>query len=285
MDGADPFSWYNTLPLVSRCYLTGAVATSAACFFEFVSPLTLYYNYDLIFHRGHYWRIFSSFLFFGPFSLDFLFHMYFVIRYCRLLEDGKFRDRPADLIFMIIFGIASMLTLCACFETFSRIKFLGHSLSFMMVYVWARGRENEHVRLSLLGLYDFNAPYLPWVLFLFSLFLGNPASTDLLGIVVGHVYFFFDQVYPRVANLRQWPLKKIMVTPFILEYLISGTSNRGNNARLHVHRMEGGGGGGIAIGVADFDDDNQNNVQNDRVNNENHGNNPENNEHHHPHQD
>jgi len=229
----DPLSWYKELPIISRCYLTGAFAISGACFLDWISPLTLYYNYDLIFHRGQYWRLFSSFLFFGPFSLDFLFHMYFVVRYCRLLEEGKFRERTADLLYMIIFGIAGMVALCIYFDNFSRIKFLGHSLSFMMVYVWARGRENAHVRMSFLGLYTFNAPYLPWVLFLFSLFLGNPASTDLLGIIVGHAYYFLDVIYPTVARIRGWPLKRIIVTPFILCYICGDSSwygGRGDDA-------------------------------------------------------
>lgn len=70
----------------------------------------------------------------------------------------------------------------------------------MMVYVWGRGRENANVRMSLLGLYTFNAPYLPWVLLAFSLCLGNPIETDFLGIVVGHLYYFLDYVYPQVTE-------------------------------------------------------------------------------------
>ena len=218
--GQDPLSWYKALPLISRMYLTGAVLTSAACYLDFVSPLTLYFNYDLIFNRGHYWRLISSFLFFGPYSLDFVFHMFFVIRYCRLLEEGKFRERTADLLVMLMFGVACMVTLCMCFEIFSKIKFLGHSLSFMMVYVWARDKENEHMRMQLLGLYTFRAPYLPWVLFLFSLFLRNPPGTDLLGIIVGHLYYFLDTVYPIVASVRGWRVRRLIQTPYILQYML-----------------------------------------------------------------
>ena len=44
---------------------------------------------------------------------------------------------------------------------------------------------------SLLGLLAFSAPYLPWVLLGFSTLLGHDVSSDLLGIAVGHVYYFF----------------------------------------------------------------------------------------------
>jgi Derlin-2/3 len=202
------------------------VLTSAACYLDFVSPLTLYFNYDLIFNRGHYWRLLSSFLFFGPYSLDFVFHIFFVLRYCRQLEEGKFRGRPADLVFMLVFGASCMVLLGVCFETFSRIKFLGHSLSFMMVYVWARERENEHMRMQLLGLITFNAPYLPWVLFLFSLFLRNPPETDILGIIVGHTYYFLDSVYPVVADIRGWRIRKLIGAPNILQHMVGAGGGR-----------------------------------------------------------
>lgn len=220
----DIFSWYNEIPVISRLYLTAAVGTTTACFMDFVSPLTLYYNYDLIMTKHQYWRIISSFLFFGSFSLDFLFHLYFVVRYCRLLEEGPFRGRTADFIYMLILCAFTMICLAIFVGAFGKIKFLGHPLAFMMVYLWARAPEQRHVRMSLLGLFPFNAPYLPWVLLLFSLFIGNPIETDFLGIIVGHIYYFFDQVYPRVAVIRGWRMKKIIVTPTILHY-ICGSRN------------------------------------------------------------
>jgi Derlin-2/3 len=136
-----------------------------------------------------------------------------------LLEEGRFRNKAANFMFMLIFGIMCMVILACIFDSFSKIRFLGHSLSFMMVYVWGRGKENANVRISLLGLYTFNAPYLPWVLLGFSLCLGNPIETDFLGIVVGHLYYFLDYVYPQVAASRGWSCKRILVTPSILNYL------------------------------------------------------------------
>lgn len=216
----DLMSWYTEIPIVSRIYLTASVGTTLACFMDLVSPLTLYYNYDLILNKGQYWRLLSSFMFFGSFSLDFLFHIYFVIRYCRLLEEGPFRGRTAEFIFMLLFGAACMLVLVVVFHGMANIKFLGHPLAFMMVYLWARDGENLNVRMSLLGLFPFNAPYLPWVLLLFSLFLGNPIETDLLGIIVGHIYYFLDVVYPQVAQVRGWSWRRCISCPTILHYLV-----------------------------------------------------------------
>ena len=78
------------------------------------------------------------FFFFGAISLDFFFHMFFLVRYCRMLEEGSFRGRPADFLLMLLFGGALM---CAVAPFINIPPFLGSSLAFMMVYVWARRNE------------------------------------------------------------------------------------------------------------------------------------------------
>lgn len=51
----------------------------------------------------------------------------------------------------------------------------------MIVYVWAR--RNPYVPMAFLGLFNFNAPYLPWVLLGFTLLLNNAVPYgDILGI-------------------------------------------------------------------------------------------------------
>ena len=78
----DPWQWYVDIPVVSRTYLTASFITTAACALDLVSPFSLYFNFGLIFYKGQLWRLVTNFLFFGLFSLDFLFHLYFLVRYC-----------------------------------------------------------------------------------------------------------------------------------------------------------------------------------------------------------
>lgn len=73
-------------------------------------------------------------------DLDFLFHMFFLARYCKLLEENSFRGRTADFFYMLLFG-ASVLTGIVLLggmipylsESFAKIIFLSNSLTFMMV--------------------------------------------------------------------------------------------------------------------------------------------------------
>lgn len=86
---------YLEIPVVSRMYLTGAFLTTAACAVDLVTPFSLYFNWDLIFKEGQAWRLVTSFLFFGAFSVDFVFHMYFLVRttleYIRVQSYCSFR--------------------------------------------------------------------------------------------------------------------------------------------------------------------------------------------------
>ena len=131
------------------------------------------------------WRLFTNFFFFGQFSLDFVFHMYFLIRYARSLEEGSFRGRTADFAYMLIIG-ATLMTFIAPFVS---IHFLGSSLSFMMIYIW--GRRNRNVRMNLLGLFPFTASYLAYVRMspYFSLSLSLPPYFNFMSLFPSFNFF------------------------------------------------------------------------------------------------
>ena len=199
------------IPIVSRAYLTGAFLTTAACALDVVSPFSLYYNYNAIFFEGEVWRLVTNFFFFGMFGIDFVFHMFFLMRYCRLLEENSFRGRTADFIWMIGFGALSM----SIIAIFTNVHFLSNSLTFMMLYIW--GRRNPYVQMTLFGLMTFTAPYLPWVILCFSALMGNNLMTDMIGIGVGHVYYYFEDVYPQVADIRGWRDRRFLRAPVVLK--------------------------------------------------------------------
>lgn len=72
------------------------------------------------------------------------------------------------------------LTLCAqVIALFVNLVFLGQAFTIMLVYIWSR--RNPFVRMNFFGLLTFKAPFLPWVLFGFSLMLGNSVMVDLIG--------------------------------------------------------------------------------------------------------
>ena len=232
---SSPLAVYLEIPVVTRVYLTASVLVTIGCSLELISPFTLYFNVNLIVTKGQVWRLFSNFLFFGSASLDFLFHMFFLVRYCRLLEEGSFRGRTADFVMMLLFGGGLM----CCVAPFVNIPpFLGSSLAFMMVYVW--GRRNDYIRMSFMGLFQFRAPFLPWVLLGFSLLLGNSPTVDLMGIVTGHIYYFVEDVYPTTLAGRRTGAKPLRAPHWLGRLMGQRYEERAPPALVVAHPLADG---------------------------------------------
>jgi hypothetical protein len=155
MNGGDPLEWYNEIPVVSRVYLTLSFVTTAACALDLVSPFSLYFNYKLIVDKGQFWRLFTNFFFFGMFSVDFLFHMYFLVRYSRLLEDGYFRGRTADFLFMLLVGATVMTVhLFSLSLYFVQICIHTHTHTYIHVYLDCCAFCERSVSRILVNIYD-----------------------------------------------------------------------------------------------------------------------------------
>jgi hypothetical protein len=76
-------------------------------------------------------------------------------------------------------------------------------------------------RCSFLGIFPFTAPYLPWVLLGFSMLLGSGGVlVDAIGIAVGHVYYFLEDVFPVVSDSRRWRFRRPLKTPSLLYVVI-----------------------------------------------------------------
>ncbi|XP_014652805.1 PREDICTED: derlin-3-like [Ceratotherium simum simum] len=161
------------VPAVTRAYTAACMPTTAAML-ELLSPFQLYFNPHLVLRKFQVWRLVTNFLFFWPLGFSFFFHMLFVFRYCRMLEEGSFRGRKADFVFTFLFGGVLMTQLGLLGSLF----FLGQALTAMLVYVWSR--RSPRVRVNFFRLLTFQALFLSWALVGFSLLLGNSILVDLL---------------------------------------------------------------------------------------------------------
>ena len=109
--------------------------------------------------------------------------------------------------------------------------------------------------MSFLALFSFHAPYLPWVLLSFSVLLGNSATIDLIGIIVGHVYYFLEDVYPIIADIRGWRVRRWLAAPTLLKQLFGEATNAGG-ARMNVmiNPVDDVGANGANAAVAEDDE-------------------------------
>ncbi|XP_075323301.1 derlin-3 [Odontesthes bonariensis] len=195
---------YFQIPVVTRAYTTACVLTTAAVQLEVITPFQLYFNPDLIIRRYQIWRLITSFLFFGSLGFTSVFNIICIYHYCRKLEEDCFRGRTADFVFMFLFGgiIIALLGL------FAKIFFLGQAFIIMLMYVWSK--RQPLIAMNFFGV-NFQAPFLPWVLMGFSLLFGDSIVVHILGISVGHLYYFLEDVVPNQPGGR-----RLLMTPELL---------------------------------------------------------------------
>ena len=191
--------WFFEMPVCTRWWMTAALGASVLVQCHILTPFQLFYSFRTVFYRSQvrqrhlrldegllltilyqYWRLITTFFYFGPLSLDLLYHIFFLQRYSRLLEESSGRS-PAHFSWLLTFAS----TLLLCIAPMFSMAFLGTALSSTLIYIWSR--KNPDTMLSFLGLIVFRAPYLPWVLLMFSLVVhGTVPKDEMCGIVVGH---------------------------------------------------------------------------------------------------
>ncbi|CAK9008866.1 unnamed protein product [Durusdinium trenchii] len=201
-------------PPVTRCLLFASASLMVLCTLEILSPFTLYLNWQLIIYELQLWRLVTCFLFLGTFSLPYCWNTWVLVHYCSSLEDVAFHQKSADFLWMLICGAGMILALT---YFFGNTYFVSGALIDLMTYVW--GRRNSTAQMQVL-FFTVRAPYLPWVLSWISLLMGGNIQDHLLGIAVGHTYFFFEDVYPLLPTSKGFRLFR---TPRLLKMVCNET--------------------------------------------------------------
>lgn len=125
---------------------------------------------------------------------------------------GAHAGNIADFIWMLVFG-AGVLTIVGGYLL--SLPILSLALFSMVVYVWSRRNPERQT-----AFYMFRVPakWLPWVMTAFAFVLGDNPTNELLGIGVGHLYYFLKEVLPTMDT----PLRNtnfVRTPDFLYRYL------------------------------------------------------------------
>lgn len=206
-----PMQYYNSIPPVAKTFATICFVTSLARELQLYNPRTIALYYGDVFKHFQIWRLITNFIFIGSFSFTFAFRLFIILKYGVQLERGPFDKRTADYVWMFVFGAFSLLVVAAI--PFLWSPFMGASLVFMIVYVWSR--EFPNARINFQGLVELKGFYLPWAMLAIDLVLGNRLMPSLLGIGVGHLYYFLTVLYPLAGG------SNFCKTPFWVHKLVA----------------------------------------------------------------
>lgn len=84
-----------------------------------------------------------------------------------------------------------------------------------MVYIWSKANHKQIV--NLFGFIMIRAGYLPYFFFFWSLLLRGSLFFDVLGLMIGHVFYYLYFVVPKLPFTRG---KNVLEAPKFVKHLI-----------------------------------------------------------------
>ena len=189
--------WLESLPPVTRVWFVASFGTTCLISFGLVDPYRLLWSWPAVRHRFEVWRLITPYFFFGGFSFPFLINLYLLQQYSKGYEISPYNTGgggdTADYIWMMFLGA---LMLCGVSEFMGQVA-PAQAMLYLVLYVWSRRNPTQQV--SLYG-FPVQAVMLPWALCAFNMVIGNSLLLPLMGIGVGHLYYFADRVLPDAVR-------------------------------------------------------------------------------------
>merc|ERR1739838_772 len=202
---------------ISRLYGLLLVIFMGAVTLELVDYQQISLNWKAVW-RGEVWRMCLCFLWTGPLSLHSCWESFMLYTYMAKLEEEAYHRRTAEFVWLLMnSAVILLLTHYVLSNYLPMDRTLSSDLFLLLTYLW--GRKNPHARAHLL-LISVPAGYLAWVHATFKYTLGSNPSllVSYLGVLAGHIVFFFDCYIPTMPVTKGFYL--FGMTPNFLKRLL-----------------------------------------------------------------
>jgi len=200
--------WFRGIPIITRWWFVSSIIFPLLGKIGLLHPFYMILDFDMVVYKFQIWRLITSIIYFplGPGTgFHYLINLYFLYSYSTRLESGVFDGRPADYLFLLIFNAISLVLLGFALT----LRLLMDAMILSVLYIWCQ--LNKDTTVSFWFGTQFKAMYLPWVLAAFNMILGQGGLMEIMGIFVGHLYFFLMFKYPQDFGGRSF-----LTTPSIL---------------------------------------------------------------------
>jgi len=202
-------TWYNSIPEFTRYWFTAAVVGPMSARLGLVDIWSMLLGdgqhtpWQCLWNNFHIWRPLTALVAAKP-SFGYLMLLYFLYQYSTRLEEGDFAGKRADMAFMMLTIFSTSIVMGYLLGMLSLFK-----IPIMAaIYIWCN--LNKGVVVPFYFGVRVPAQYLPWVLCIFNMIVNGSGFDDLVGIFVGHVYYFFKFRYaqdfggPDLLRTPQW---------------------------------------------------------------------------------
>mmetsp|Transcript_4414 Transcript_4414/g.9944 ORF Transcript_4414/g.9944 Transcript_4414/m.9944 type:complete len:233 (+) Transcript_4414:94-792(+) len=230
MDPSSLQAWYYNVPVITKFFFMGTLLSGALLAQRIVSPADVVLDWSQVRDNHQYWRLLTSFFYGGPafFSIGFAIHLFMVYENCRRYEETPFDTggggTSADFLWMLAITLAPLLIL----SYFFHMHVLSEVLVFLLMYTWSRRTPQTVVNI---GPFPVKALYVPFINLGIRLLLGGTLTEPLLGMGVGHLFYFLAQVLPQHGI-------RLVRTPLICDEVVAYATGR-SAPRRGVYRAAG----------------------------------------------
>lgn len=233
-----PEQWYKSLPILTRVGLTTFFCITVLVQLEILDPSLLFLNWPLVINKLQVWRLLTSVTFFGTFSFQFLFQLYFFSSFSSKLERNEnfaAPGREGDYLFFLLIQILLLCVVSLVLVWPGGYPQLGPSLVFAILYYWSRCEPYAQLNFFSFTIKGYQFPF---ALVFFQLLIGGNIWADLLGLASGHIYYFIKEVVPTEYG------HTLIKTPTFLRTFMLNYASGAGAARAPAAGVGGFGGGG-----------------------------------------
>lgn len=226
-----PEAWYRGLPPITRAVMTATFVLTLLATLDFLPVHVFVLDWSLVVGKLQVWRLLTTVLFIGKFSLGWMLHMYMWVQISGDLENNAVFARAsagAYLMFVFLMTIStSLLSLLvfwprgasrpssaaplAAYPDLSRARcfsgvlssglpFHSEAVLFAALYYWSRREAYTPVSIYFLTVQGYQ---LPFVLLLLHLLIGRDLWLDAIGMAAGHAYYFFREILPAQGKVSR----------------------------------------------------------------------------------
>jgi Derlin-2/3 len=180
------------IPPVTKVIAGSALIVSTLCSINFIEAHDLFFDTSLILEKHEYWRVITTFLYFGSFGINTFIHLFALFQNSKMLEVMMFQGQLAEFLYFITLSCSVMLLLAPALNMY----FLSDSLFMCITYLLSK--KNREGRIALIGL-PVNIPYafLPYVFLMFG-----ADKSKIIGMAIAHIYYFFEDVVPSLPTTK-----------------------------------------------------------------------------------
>lgn len=190
-----PEVWFKSLPPITKAVFVLSVLLTGMVSFGIIDVQKVLESWPHIVYGLQLWRPVTSVIYCGTLSFNFLFELYMLVTYLRGIEIHL--SGPKD--YTDLFGLFLFFKIhCFIIGYFIPLYFQTPVFISMLVYLWSR--KDPSAIVILYG-FTFKAWHLPFVFTLLALLINTSIIYNIIGIFIGHTYYFIKYIIPRKYSI------------------------------------------------------------------------------------